>query len=210
MHDNQRHQALVTDFGGVLTTNIWESFSAFCVDAGLDEDTVKSLFREDPESLADLRELETGRVTVEEFERRFGPRLGIARSEGLVERLFARIAPDTQMIEVVRAIRESGVPVGLVSNSWGGTTYDQKLFDELFDAVVISGEVGLHKPEPEIYRLAADQLGIPPQLCVFVDDLRENCAGAEEVGMTAILHRDTQETIARLRELFELPSPEAV
>jgi putative hydrolase of the HAD superfamily len=72
----------------------------------------------------------------------------------------------------------------------------------VFDATVISGEVGLHKPQPEIYLLAAERLGVAPADCVFVDDLRENCEGAEGVGMTALLHRDTAETLNRLDELL--------
>jgi len=68
--------------------------------------------------------------------------------------------------------------------------------------VVISAEVRLHKPQPEIYRLAAERLDEPPERCVFVDDLRENCAGAEAVGMRAVLHRDVEATIARLEDLL--------
>ena len=66
---------------------------------------------------------------------------------------------------------------------------------------MISAEVGLHKPEPEIYRLAAERLGVAPESCLFVDDLRENCEGAEAVGMTAIRHKDPDQTLARLEEL---------
>jgi putative hydrolase of the HAD superfamily len=62
--------------------------------------------------------------------------------------------------------------------------------------------VGLHKPQPEIYLLAAERLGQDPERCVFVDDLRENCAGAEAVGMTSVLHRSAHETVARLSELL--------
>lgn len=204
MSQEPRNRALLTDFGGVLTTNVWDSFSAFCRAEGLDEETLRHLFKEDPDALADLRSLETGAVTVAEFERSFGPRLGIEPAEGLVERLFAGIGPDPEMIEAVRRIKTAGTPVGLISNSWGGTTYDLKLFEELFETRVISGEVGLHKPQPEIFLLGAERLGAQPGECVFVDDLRENCAGAEAVGMTAILHRDTAATIARLGELFEL------
>jgi epoxide hydrolase-like predicted phosphatase len=76
------------------------------------------------------------------------------------------------------------------------------MLEELFDTAVISAEVGLHKPQPEIYRLAAERLVVGPEECVFVDDLRENCAGAEAVGMTAILHRDAAESIQRIEELF--------
>jgi epoxide hydrolase-like predicted phosphatase len=90
----------------------------------------------------------------------------------------------------------------LISNSWGRGRYDRDSFGELFDAVVISGEVGLHKPQPEIFELGAKLIGLEPADCVFVDDLRENCAGAESVGMTAVLHRDTQKTLERLEELL--------
>ncbi len=67
----------------------------------------------------------------------------------------------------------------------------------------------MYKPEPEIFLLAAERLGADPTDCVFVDDLRENCAGAEAVGMTAVLHRDAEKTIARLEELLgvELAGP---
>jgi HAD superfamily hydrolase (TIGR01509 family) len=70
--------------------------------------------------------------------------------------------------------------------------------------MVISGEVGLNKPEPEIFRLGAERLGVAPEDCVFVDDLRENCAGAEAVGMTAILHRGADGTVPELERLFGL------
>jgi putative hydrolase of the HAD superfamily len=105
------------------------------------------------------------------------------------------------MVDAVREIRASDLLTGLVSNSWSTDHYDRALLAELFDAVVISAEVGLHKPQPEIYRLAAERLEVEPERCVFVDDLRENCEGAEAVGMTTIRHRSAPETIARLTEL---------
>jgi epoxide hydrolase-like predicted phosphatase len=107
------------------------------------------------------------------------------------------------MVGAVRTARERGIKTGLISNSWGLSIYDRAPVD-LFDVAVISGEVGLHKPQPEIYELACERLGVAPADAVFVDDLRENCAGAEAVGMTAVLHRDTPATLARLDELFGL------
>ena len=81
---------------------------------------------------------------------------------------------------------------GLISNSWGRGRYDRDAFGELFDGVVISGEVGLYKPQPEIFALGAERVGLDPAQCVFVDDLVENCEGAEAVGMTAVLHRGAE------------------
>jgi putative hydrolase of the HAD superfamily len=195
-------RGLLLDFGGVLTTNIWESFDAFCRDEGLPEGSVRRAFRDEPEALADLRLLETGEISDSEFAARFGPRLGIEETDGLIGRMFGGLGPDHEMIEAVRRLRGTGVRTGLISNSWGTGIYQPRLLDELFDTVVISGEVGLHKPQPEIFRLGAERLGVEPEACVFVDDLRENVAGAEAVGMTAILHRHPKATVAKLEELF--------
>jgi putative hydrolase of the HAD superfamily len=195
-------EGLLVDFGGVLTTNIWISFQAFCRAEGLDPGAVKDAFRADGEGLRLLRALETGELDDAEFERRFGALLGVEPTD-LVARLFAGLGPDEAMIGAVTAVRGAGVPTGLISNSWGTGIYERAPL-ELFDATVISGDVGLHKPQPEIYLLGAERLGVPVERCAFVDDLRENVAGAEEVGMTAVLHRDTADTIARLERLFGL------
>ncbi len=193
--------ALVVDFGGVLTTSIWPAFASFCESEGLAPDTVRELFRGDPEALRLLRALETGELADPEFERRFATLLGIAGPAGLIERMFAGLGPDERMIEAVRTAREGGIATGLISNSWGLRIYERAPVD-LFDVAVISGEVGLHKPQPEIYELACERLGVEPTDAVFVDDLRENCAGAEAIGMTAVLHRDAAETIAALEPLL--------
>jgi epoxide hydrolase-like predicted phosphatase len=194
-------QALVVDFGGVLTTSIWPAFAAFCEAEGLEPETVRDLFRGDAEALKLLRGLETGELPDTEFERRFGALLGVADHDGLITRMFAGLRPDAGMVDAVRAAREGGVKTGLISNSWGLGIYERAPID-LFDAAVISGEVGLHKPQPEIYRLACERLEIEPGEAVFVDDLRENCDGAEAVGMTAVLHRETSDTVARLEALL--------
>lgn len=195
-------QGLLVDFGGVLTTNIWHSFDLFCESENLERGTVLKLFRADGEALALLRSLERGAVTDEEFEQEFGGLLGVD-PPGLVERLFAGLAPEQAMIDAVSAARASGIRTGLISNSWGTGIYERAPLD-IFDATVISGEVGLHKPEPEIYKLGAERIGFEPEACVFVDDLRENIAGAEAVGMTAVLHRNPIETIAELEGLLGL------
>jgi putative hydrolase of the HAD superfamily len=193
---------LLVDFGGVLTTDVFESFREFCEAEGLDPEAVKRLFRTDPRALRELRRLEVGELTEQDFAHSFAPLLGIEDTEGLVDRLFAGMRPDDAMIGAVRRARGQGVRTGLVSNSWGAGRYDRDSFPELFDGVVISGEVGLHKPQPEIFRLGAERIGLPPEECVFVDDLRENCAGAEAVGMTAVLHRGADSTLPELERLL--------
>ncbi len=198
-------RALLVDFGGVLTSNVFDSFREFCEREGLEPGAVKRLFREDREALALLRRLERGELSEDAFSERFAPLLGVSDHKGLVDRLFAGMRADEAMVDAVRSARAGGVRTGLVSNSWGRGRYDRDAFPELFDAVVISGEVGLHKPEPEIFRLAADRVEAPIESCVFVDDLKENCAGAEAVGMTAVLHRGAETTVPELERLLGVP-----
>ena len=200
-----RFRAALFDFGGVLTTSVWDSFAAFCRSEGLDADAVKNLFRTDQEALADLRGLEMGTLSESEFETSFGRRLGLHNAENLIDSMFAGMKPLEPMVAAVREIRRGGLRTGLITNSWSTAHYDRELLAELFDEVVISAEVRLHKPQSEIYQLAADRIGVPPEACLFVDDLRENCEGAEAVGMTAIRHRDAPATIAKLSELTGLP-----
>ena len=195
-------KGLLVDFGGVLTTNVFDSFRDFCVKEGLEADAFVSLFRSDPEARAQLRRVETGEIDEEEFGELLGGMLGVADRVDLVNRLFAGMRADTPMVDAVRTARAAGIRTGLVSNSIGAGRYDRSQFPEMYDGVVISAEVGLHKPQPEIYRLGAERIGLPPEECVFVDDLRENCEGAEGVGMTAVLHRGADTTIPRLEELL--------
>lgn len=204
-----RFEAVLFDFGGVLTTPVWDSFAAYCAREGLDPDTIKRLFREDPEALAMLRKLEIGEIDEADFEERFGRKLGLDRPERLIDSMFEGMKPLDSMVAAVRDLRLGGLRTGLVSNSWSTGHYDRDLLSQLFDDVVISAEVGLHKPQREIYELAAGRVGAEPAACVFVDDLRENCEGAEAVGMLAVRHREPAETIARLGELtgVELEAP---
>ena len=106
------------------------------------------------------------------------------------------------MVDVVRAARAAGVRTGLLSNSWG-LDYERDDWDALFDAVVISGEVGLRKPDPAIYALAARQLDLPPEQIVFVDDLRPNVRAAAAAGMVGVQHVDLETTVSELEILFD-------
>jgi epoxide hydrolase-like predicted phosphatase len=202
--ENGSLAGLLVDYGGVLTTNVWDSFRAFCDAEGIDRNEVKTAFRENPDARALLRRLEGGELDEDTFAPLFGPIIGVRedRYEGLVDRLFSGMQPEQAMIDALPLARAAGVKTGLISNSWGRGRYDRDAFGKLFDGVVISGEVGLYKPQPEIFRLGAERVGLVPAECVFVDDLVENCEGAEAVGMTAVLHRGADGTLERLEELL--------
>jgi len=194
-------RGLLTDWGGVLTTDLFASFASFCEAEGLEAAKVRDLFRSDEAARDLLIEFECGRVDEREFERRFAAMLGVDE-EGLVERLFAGSAPDARMLGAVKAARDAGIRTGLISNSWGVDRYPRQLMDELFDGVVISGVVGIRKPAPEIYAMGAQAVGLAPDECVFVDDLGFNLKPAKELGMATVLHTDAEQTIVQLEDLL--------
>lgn len=196
----RRVRGLLVDFGGVLTTNVFASFEAFCRESGLDADHVKQLFRSDPEARKLLEDLETGALSEPDFEVAFGKRLGLPADE-LIARLFANIHPETAMVEAVAAARAAGIVTGLLSNSWGLAT-DYDALGDIFDARVISAEEGMRKPDPRIYPLAAERMKLPPEEIVFVDDLGFNLKPAKELGMATVLHTDARATIAQLEALL--------
>jgi epoxide hydrolase-like predicted phosphatase len=199
--ENNTYPGLLIDWGGVLTTSVSASFSAFCELEGLESDAVFRVFREDSASRELLLDFETGAIAEEQFEARLATSLGVPAPR-LIERLFAATRPDDAMIEALRRARAGGVLTGLVSNSWGTSRYPRDLLAELFDGIVISGEVGMRKPTPEIYALGAERIGLPPADCVFVDDLGFNLAPAAELGMATVHHRESVETIAQLERLL--------
>jgi putative hydrolase of the HAD superfamily len=196
-------RGLIVDYGGVLTTDVFASFRAFCEAERLEPDAVRERFRSDPEARSLLAQIETGALAVAEFEPRLAVLLEV-ESERLIGRLFGAMEPEEAMLDGVRAVRRTGVRTGLLSNSWGDAlAYDDALLDELFDAWVISSQVGLRKPDPAIYELAAERLGLPPGACVFVDDLPGNLRPARALGMATVLHRgDAAATLAEVGALL--------
>jgi len=204
--------ALVVDYGGVLTNSLRETMGSWMAAERIDPERFAATMREWLAGGAEANiahELERGAISPAEFERRFVRLLvredgSIPDPEGLLRRMFAGFRDDEGMVGVVRRARAAGLKTALLSNSWGNE-YDEDLLAELFDTTVISGEVGLRKPEPEIYRLTASRLGVPPGQCVFVDDLAPNIRGAVEVGMVGVHHIDTETTVTELEALFDVP-----
>jgi putative hydrolase of the HAD superfamily len=199
--DGERPCGLLVDWGGVLTTNVFGSFDAFCAREGLAPGVVRHAFVNDARARASLIGLELGTLPEPDFEARMADVLGVDPTN-LIERLMGSAGPDLAMTAVVRRARDHGIATGLISNSWGESRYDADLLRELFDGVVISATVGVRKPAPEIYELGAQSLHLQPKECVFVDDLRGNLKPARVLGMTTVHHVDAATTIAQLSEIF--------
>jgi putative hydrolase of the HAD superfamily len=195
------YRGLLVDYGGVLTTNLFESFGAFCRQEGLEADVVVRQFAGNREARELLIELECGRMAEEEFERRLAGMLEVA-PEGLIDRMFAGSGPDPAMRSAVAAARRAGVRTGLISNSWVDRHYAPELLGELFDGVVISAREGTRKPDPRMYELGAERIGVAPGQCVYVDDLPFNLKPAAELGMATVHHLDPARTIPELERLL--------
>ena len=212
-----KFRGVITDWGGVLTTPIVTTVRAWIQVEGIDWDSYVAVMRawifeaynQDSQNGGrnPVHALERGECTVADFERMLAELLttthgGPVLAEGLLTRMLQAGTPLPAMYELIRDLRAKGVRTALLSNSWGPTGYPRHDFPELFDAVVISGEVGMRKPEPRIFRHAAALLDLEPERCVFVDDVEANVKAAIGCGMTGVHHTEPALTRQRLTELF--------
>jgi epoxide hydrolase-like predicted phosphatase len=201
----------------VLTTSLRDAFRSFTEREGIDYERVREAIRTaygNPDAESMIARFETGKLEQEHFERELAAALSRGLEspiapERLVTRMLQDLRLDEEMIEAVRTAR-GAVATGLLSNSWGVGYYPRDLLAELFDEVVISGEVGLRKPDPPIFAVAAERMGLPPEQCVFVDDLPGNIEAAEALGMRGVLHEVAATTIPELERLLGIPLSRAV
>jgi HAD superfamily hydrolase (TIGR01509 family) len=122
-------------------------------------------------------------------------------AEGFLARMFDEFEHAHDMNALVRRARESGIRTALLSNSWGDF-YPRDLWDGMFDVVVISGEVGMRKPDAEIFQLTLGLMDLPASACVFVDDLPHNITAAADLGLVGVRHVTYEETLMELETLF--------
>jgi putative hydrolase of the HAD superfamily len=183
---------------------------AFAEDVGIDlQDLVRVALGAYTGEQDDLvTDFETGQISEEQFSQAFAARLatvapGPVDPTDLVRRMF-QVELEEPMLAAVARARSEGIKTALLSNSWGAGLYPRDRLEGLFEAIVISGEVGLRKPDPAIFRLTLQRLTLPAEACVFVDDHPGHLAVARDEGLTTVLHRSPRETIAELESLLGL------
>jgi epoxide hydrolase-like predicted phosphatase len=201
-------RALVVDWGGVLTPSVGEALAAWARSEGLEPQALQQAFRlllgpGSTGTLADpIQLLERGEVDPSHVEDLLAEHLrsttgSPVRAQGMFARMFAFFTHAPDMTALVWRAHEAGITTALLSNSWGDH-YPESLWDGTFDVVVLSGQVGMRKPDPAIFLHTADLLGVAPSDCVFVDDLPHNVEAAVQVGMTGVVHTDYARTEAEL------------
>lgn len=210
---NGARRGVISDWGGVLTPPLLDGIQAWLRSDRIDIDHYYEVTRPYFDgSLPDnpVHALERGEIDTRRFERDLAAVLrsthgGPVKAEGLIQRMFSNFDPVHDMYDTLRWARGSGHGTALLSNSWGNG-YPREHFASTFDTVVISGEVGMRKPEERIYLHTCQRLGLEPEDCVFIDDLAHNIETAESLGMTGILHTDVDRT---RRALSRFLAPEA-
>jgi putative hydrolase of the HAD superfamily len=201
-------QAIVSDFGGVLTSSLLRSFVAFQDSSGISLEALgtamASITRRDGAN--PLFELEVGRLTEAAFLSMLGEELTrqLGREVQMHEfraRYFEHLHPNEQLIEYMRTLRSRGLAMALCTNNvreWEPLWRAMLPVDEIFDVVVDSAFVGVRKPDPEIYEITLERLGEPASTALFVDDIEINCDAARELGMRAVWFRSTEQTIEEI------------
>lgn len=204
-------KGLVLDWGGVLTNGIDAAFGDWASRDGVLAEhlglVLREAFASDGAQANPVHALERGEIDAAQFESQLAAELARRGSPvpaaGLLARMFAGISPSDSMLGLVARAKEAGLRTAVLSNSWGNE-YPMQGWDELFDAVVISGQVGMRKPEPRIFQHVLQLIDLPAGECVFVDDLPHNVTAAVQLGFVGVVHRSYDETLHELEAILDL------
>jgi putative hydrolase of the HAD superfamily len=205
-------QAVVTDFGGVLTTPLLEAFTRANAQIGISADELRAAMRLSAERAHEppLFTLERGQITEPEFIADLGRSLEevLGRPvdlDGYGARLMGSLERNEPLLAYYRRLHERGVRFAILTNNvreWQPLWRARLAADDLFELIVDSGFEGVRKPEPEIYALTLERLELPGDACAFVDDLEVNLPPATAAGMHAVQYRDPGQAIAELDALL--------
>ncbi len=215
MTELARIRGVIFDWGGVITTPIADTVLAWLASEGISRDSYTAAMRPwvrqayGPEQAeSPIHALERGEMSDAVFEQTLAAALvdldgGPVPAPGLLKRMFGASQIQPEMLALIAELRQRGLRTGLLSNSWGSRdSYPYDMLDELFDDAVISGEVGMRKPEERIFHLAAQRLGVAPAEAIFVDDVEGNIVAAKALGFGVVHHSDPASTRALLVELL--------
>ncbi len=204
-----RLDAVVSDFGGVLTTPLIQSFMAFQDETGITAENLGQAMHSIAEADGEnpLFAMERGEMTEVDFVARLAdglePLLGHRpEMHRFKEIYFKALNPNPAMIELMRELKAAGHRMAMLTNNvreWEPLWRSMLPVDEIFETVVDSAFVGCRKPESAIYRITLERLGLPAEACLFVDDVLVNCEGAEKAGMQAVHFRSNYQAISEIR-----------
>lgn len=200
-------EAVIWDFGGVFTTSPFEAFNRFERERGLPLDIIRRTNAENHLTNA-WAKFERAECSLEEFDELFATESKALGAEVRGRDVLPLLSGDFRppMIEALRRVRAAGLKTGCITNnlpanqtgSAGGRSIYAAEVMALFDHVIESAKIGLRKPDPRIYRMMTDALGVDPRRCVYIDDLGVNLKPAREMGMTTIKVIDPAVALAEM------------
>jgi putative hydrolase of the HAD superfamily len=203
-----RVEAVITDFGGVLTSPLLDSFAALQDSSGISLEALGNAMAAiwNRNGTHPLFELETGRMSEASFLEAMSHELTVqlgrpTELHGFGERYFAHLDPNERMIEYMRELHSRGLKTAICTNNvreWERLWRAKLPVDEIFDVVVDSGFVGTRKPEPRIFEITLERLGVAPDSALFVDDVELNCNAARDLGIEAVWFQSTEQAIAEV------------
>jgi putative hydrolase of the HAD superfamily len=201
-----RIEAIVSDFGGVLTSPLLDSFAAFQDSSGISLEqlglamaTIAARDGANP-----VFELETGRMSEVQFLHTLSDQLSSqlgreVEPHGFGERYFDNLHPNARVIEYMRELRGRGYRMAICTNNvreWEPLWRAKLPVDEIFDVVVDSAFVGTRKPEARIYEITLERLGVGAPAALLLDDIEVNCTAARELGLEAVWFQSTDQAIS--------------
>jgi putative hydrolase of the HAD superfamily len=208
-------EVVVSDFGGVLTSPLVQSFMAFQDQTGITTETLGKAMQAAAEANGEnpLFEMERGEITevafLEQLTTHLEPLLGHPpEMHRFKEIYFEALQPNPEMIELMRELKAAGYRMAMLTNNvreWEPLWRSMLPVDEIFETVVDSGFVGCRKPESKIYSLTLERVGAAAEACLFVDDVEVNCEGARRAGMTAVHFQSNEQAIAEVRAALARP-----
>lgn len=209
-----RVEAIVSDFGGVLTTPLMDAFAAFQRANDIPLEALGGAMARAAErdgGVQPLFELEKGTITEREFVAKLSAALAdvLGREivlDGFGEAFFAALRPNDELFGFMRRLHGRGYRMAILTNNvreWEPLWRAMLPIDEIFELVVDSAFVGLRKPDPAIYQLLLERLGLPAGAALFLDDLEINCDAARALGMSAVHFRSTDQAIAEIESLLD-------
>ncbi|MFC9699602.1 HAD-IA family hydrolase [Streptomyces sp. NPDC056943] len=204
--DGDEWLGLILDFAGVLTASPIEVHRAWCVSEGLEPGAWRATLNDHPEGRRLYAALEIGEIGQVEWNEGTAALLGEhVDPVNLMGRAWAGVPPARRMVALARAARDAGHRLALLSNSFGldpFNPYERVGIWDLFDVHVVSELEGLAKPDPAIYRLALERIGLPAERCVFVDDHAVNLSPAAALGISTVHVTDEGAAVAELEALL--------
>lgn len=185
---------------------IFDCFGVLYIDASryFYEHNVTDYERLRPELLSLNKAYDYGLLSQAELDQSVSELTGL-ELEFVSEHIQGMQQRNVELLKYAQSLRGDH-KIGMLSNIGVGAMdkfFTPKERTELFDAVVLSGEESITKPHPHIFELAAERLGLTPGECVMIDDLEENCSGADAAGMKAILYQSNDQVKKELAALLE-------